>query len=107
MENPEWTPPPPPDDGSIFSRGTRDFYAGEICKGATKALVFGVLSIFCCPPIFAYFAYTTAQEVLSNIDIYEVEEGKKGMAQAAKVLALVGIVIWVISIIIRVLLAVR
>jgi len=70
-------------------------------------LVFGVLSIFCCPPIFAYFAYTTAQEVLSNIDIYEVEEGKKGMAQAAKVLALVGIVIWVISIIIRVLLAVR
>lgn len=104
MENPEWTPPPPPDDGSIFSSGTRDYYAEEIRKGATKALIFGILSIFCCPPIFAYFGYTTAQEVLTNIDIYEVEENKKGLAQAGKVLSIIGVVLWVFGLFLRVVL---
>ena len=107
MENPEWTPPPPPDDGSIFSSGTRQYYAEEIRKGSTKALVCGILSIFCCPPIFAYIGYTTAQEVLTNIDIYEVEEGRRGLAQAGKVLSIIGVVLWVVSIFIRVLMAVR
>ncbi len=103
-ENPqqEWTPPPPPDDGSIFSAGTRDLYAQQIRSGSIKALVFGILCIFCCPPIFAYFAFTTADEVLTNIDIYQVEEGRRGLAQAAKVLSIIGIVLWVIGLIIRV-----
>lgn len=96
----EWTPPPPPDD-SIFSSGTRDYYAAEIRKGANKALVFGILSIFCCPPIFAYLGYTTAQEVLTNIDIYEVEENRRGLAQAGKVLSIVGVVLWVVGTIAR------
>lgn len=102
MNNPDWTPPPPPQDDSIFSQGTREYYAEEIRKGATKALIFGVLSIFCCPPIFAYLGYTTAQEVLANIDIYQVEEGKKGVAQAGKILSIIGVVLWVIGIIARV-----
>ena len=102
MENPEWTPPPPPQDDSVFSSGTREYYAEEIRKGATKALVFGILSIFCCPPLFAYLGYTTAQEVLTNIDIYEVEEGKRGLAQVGKVLSILGIVLWVIGFIARV-----
>lgn len=105
MQNPNdqhWTPPPPPDDGSIFSAGTREFYAAEIRNESTKALIFGILSIFCCPPIFAYLAFSKAQEVIANIGIYEVEEGRRGMAQAAKILAIAGIVIWVVSIIIRI-----
>lgn len=105
MNNPDWTPPPPPQDDSIFSQGTREYYAEEIRKGATKALIFGILSIFCCPPIFAYLGYTTAQEVLANIDIYQVEEGKKGLAQAGKILSIVGVVLWVFGTIAR--LAVR
>lgn len=102
MTEDNWTPPPPPQDDSVFSAGTRDHYAGEIRKGSTKALVFGILSIFCCPPIFAYLAYTTAEEVLTNIAVYQVEEGRKGMAQIGKVLAIVGIVLWVIGLILRV-----
>lgn len=100
-KNAEWVPPPPPDDGSIFSSGTREYYADKIRKDAFKALAFGFLSIFCCPPIFAYFAWSTGQEVLANIDIYEVEEGKKGLAQAAKVLAIVGVILWVVGMIVR------
>ena len=107
MENPEWTPPPPPQEDSIFSAGTREYYAEKIRKDATKALVFGILSIFCCPPVFAYMGYNTAQEVLTNIDVYEVEEGKKGLAQAGKVLSIVGVVVWVISITIRGFVAIR
>jgi len=97
-----WTPPPPPDDGSIFSAGTREYYAAEIRKESTKALIFGILSIFCCPPIFAYLAFSKAQEVISNIEICEVEEGRRGMATCAKVLAIVGIVLWVASLVIRI-----
>lgn len=96
----DWTPPPPPDD-SIFSGGTRDHYAQEIRKGANKALVFGILSIFCCPPIFAYLGYTTAEEVLTNIDIYQVEENRRSLAQAGKVLSIVGVALWVVGVIAR------
>ena len=101
----EWTPPPPPDDNPLHSQGTREYYAAEIRSGSNKALVFGFLSIFCCPPIFAYLAYTTADEVITNIAVYEVEEGRRSMAQVAKVLAIVGIVLWVIGIIFRVIVA--
>ena len=103
MNNPDWTPPPPPQENdSIFSASTREHYAEEIRKGATKALIFGILSIFCCPPIFAYLGFTTAQEVLSNIDIYQVEQGKKGLAQAGKVLSIIGVILWIIGVVIRV-----
>ena len=100
QNNQDWTPPPPPED-SIFSSGTREYYAEEIRKGANKALVFGILSIFCCPPVFAYLGYTTAQEVISNIEIYEVEENRRGLAQAGKVLSIVGVVLWVVGMIAR------
>ena len=97
----DWTPPPPPDD-SIFGAGTRDHYAAEIRTGANKALAFGILSIFCCPPIFAYMAYTTAEEVITNIDLYQVEEGKRSLAQIGKALAIAGVVLWVIGVIFRI-----
>jgi hypothetical protein len=99
--NQQWNPPPPPDD-SVFGGSTRDHYAEQIRKGANKALVYGILSIFCCPPIFAYLGYTTADEVITNIEIYQVEEGKRGLAQAGKVLSIVGIVLWVVGLIARV-----
>ena len=100
QNNQDWTPPPPPQD-SIFSSGTREYYAEEIRKGANKALIFGILSIFCCPPVFAYLGYTTAQEVISNIEIYEVEENRRGLAQAGKVLSIVGVALWVVGMIAR------
>lgn len=100
--NQDRTPPPPPQEDSMFSQGTREYYAEEIRKGATKSLVFGILSIFCCPPLFAYLGYTTAQEVLSNIDIYEVEASKKGLAQAGKILSVFGIIIWTISLFLKI-----
>lgn len=101
MNNPDWTPPPPPQEDSIYSQGTLDYYAEEIRKGAVKALVFGILSIFCCPPIFAYFGYNTAQDVLTNIDVYQVEQGKRGLAQAGKILSIIGVVLWVVGLIFR------
>lgn len=101
----EWTAPPPPEANALHSQGTLEYYAAEIRSGSTKALVFGILSIFCCPPIFAYLAYTTADEVITNIAVYEVEEGRRGMAQTGKVLAIIGIVLWVVGIILRIIVA--
>lgn len=107
LSEPQWTPPPPPDESSIFSDGTRQFYAEEIKKSANKSILFGILCIFCCPPIFAYIAYTSAQEALLNIDLYEVGENYKGTAKAGKVLAIIGIVLFAVGIILRLLAAAR
>lgn len=100
----EWTPPPPPgpEGNALHSQGTLEYYAAEIRSGSTKALIFGILSIFCCPPIFAYLAYTTADEVITNIAVYGVEENRRNMAQVGKVLSIVGIVLWVIGLIFRI-----
>lgn len=95
-----------PSQESIFSEGTREYYADQIRKDSVKALVFGILSIFCCPPIFAYFGYTSAEEALTNIAVYEVEQSRKGMAVAGKVLCIAGIVLWVVGIILRIAVAV-
>jgi hypothetical protein len=107
MNNQDWTPPPPPQEqnDSMFSDSTRQFYAEEIRKGATKAIVFGLLSLFCCPPIFGYLGFTTAQEVLANIDIYQVETNKKQIAQVGKVLSIVGVIVWVVGFVLRLFLA--
>jgi hypothetical protein len=106
MENPEWTPPPPPDESSIYSASTRDHYAEEIKKQATKALIFGILSLVCCPLIFSFMGYNAANEALLNIDLYEVGQDKRGIAQAGKVLSIVGAVLWIVSVIIRIMLAI-
>ena len=90
------------DEESMFSSGTREYYAAEVRTGANKAFIFGLLSIFCCPPIFAFYAYSTANEALSNMELYEVEAGKKSLAQAGKVLAICGAILWVIGIIVRI-----
>lgn len=106
MNNTEWTPPPPPQEDSIFGDGTRQYYAEKIRKDTTKALVLAILSLFCCGLIFGWFAYTTAQEALTNIDVYEVEQDKRGMAQAAKVISIIGMVLWVCGIFARIFFAV-
>ena len=106
MQNPnDWMPPPPPQDDSMFSPQTREFYAEQIRKDSVKALVLSLVGFVCCPPILAYFAWNTAQEVILNIDLYQVEEGRKGMAQAAKILAIVSIAFWVLGVIFWVLFA--
>lgn len=106
MNNPEWTPPPPPqENNSIFSDSTRQFYAEKIRKDATKSLVLGILSLFCCGLIFGWLGYNAAQEAITNIDVYEIEQSKRGIAQAGKILSIIGIVLWVVAIILRILAA--
>lgn len=90
----------------MFSPQTREFYAGQIRKDSVKALVLSLVGFVCCPPVLAYFAWNTAQEVIMNIDLYQVEEGRKGLAQAAKILAIASIIFWVFGVIVRILLLV-
>lgn len=88
----------------MFSPQTREFYAGQIRKDSVKALVLSLVGFVCCPPVLAYFAWNTAQEVIMNIELYQVEEGRKGLAQAAKILAIASIIFWVFGVIVRILL---
>ena len=102
IENNEWKPPPPPENDSMFSSGTREFYAEKIKTEANKALVCGILSLLCCPPVFAFLAINSANEALSDIDLYDVSHDRRGLAQAGKILAAVGIVVWVVGLIFRI-----
>jgi hypothetical protein len=105
MNNPEWTPPPPPqEDNSLFSAGTRDYYTAEAGKQATKALIFGILSLVCCPLIFGILGYMAANEAINNIEMYEVAQDKKALATVGKVLSIIGMVLWGVSIVVRILL---
>lgn len=106
MNNPDWTPPPPPQENSMFNDGTRQFYGQKIRSDTNKALVFGILSLFCCGIIFGWLGYNAANEALTNIDVYEVEQDKKGTAQVAKVLSIIGMVLWIIVILLRIFVAV-
>lgn len=72
MNNPDWTPPPPPqeDNSSIYSASTREYYAGEIRKKSTQALIFGILSLFCCGVVFGILGMNAANEAITNIEVY-------------------------------------
>ncbi len=106
MENPQWVPPPPPQEESMFGPGTREYYAQEIGKKATQSLIFGLLSLFCCGLIFGFIGLNAANEAISNIEIYDVAHDKKGLATAGKILSIIGLVLWIVSIIIRILIAI-
>jgi len=106
MQNQEWTPPPPPDDGSIYSAGTREYYAKEIGRKAMNSLILGIISLFCCGIIFGIIGLNAANEALTNIEIYDVAHDKKALATAGKVISIIGIVLWGLGIIVRILIAV-
>ena len=90
----EWTPPPPSNDDSIFSSGTREHYAKEINLRARNSLIFGILSLFCCGLIFGFLGYSAGNDALNNIDTYDVGHEKRGMAQAGKILSIIGFIFW-------------
>ncbi len=59
---------------------------------ATMALVFGVLGLICCG-LLAPVAWYLANEEIKSIDAGLISEDKRGMAQVAKILGIIGSVL--------------
>ena len=101
MENHDdqpWTPPPPPED-QIFSAETREYYAKEIGTRARNSLIFGILSLLCCGLIFGFLGYAAGNDAINTIDTYGVGLEKRGMAQTGRTLSVIGLVVWLASLV--------
>jgi len=69
-------------------------------KNAYYALTFSIFGILCCG-LLNFYAYGLANSVIETIDYYSIGQDKRGIALAAKIMAIVGIVLWILGIIVR------
>jgi len=101
--NEPFVPPPPPSPygNSPYPPDVLASKAAAVASDAKQALIFSIIGIFCCGFIFGFLAFRKANEALETIEIYEVAQDQKGMAMAAKVIAIVDIVLWIIGLILR------
>ncbi len=67
-------------------------------KDAKTALIMAVVGIFCFGLILGVLAVIKANAVLKTIDTTGVGIEKRGMANAARILGIVDIVLWAIAI---------
>lgn len=94
------TPPPPPPPGYVAfdpQGGNRVFNKNS---RASWALAASIVGLICCGPLSIVGLVVGRQEV-SNIDAGRSDPGKRGMAQAAFIVGLIGVVLWVILLIAR------
>lgn len=90
-------PPPPPAFDSPFDPRVVAEKAEFINKNSIYALVFATTGLFCCPIVLGVYGYILANSVLENIEYYNVCHDRKILAIIAKVLAGLGIVLWLIG----------
>ena len=97
--NAPFVPPPPPVQDSMYSPATLSVKAAQAASDARNALIMSIIGFFCFGFILGILAFRKANDAIETIDIYEVARDKRGMAVAAKVLAIVDIVLWVVGLI--------
>jgi len=71
------------------------------CKEAGEALTYAIIGIFCCGIIFEPLAISKALKAKKMIEMNPRLTGS-GKASAALIIAIVGLVLWVLGVIIRI-----
>jgi len=87
---------------SLYSPETLAAKAQSASSDAKNALIMSIIGFFCFGFILGIIAFRKANEAIETIDIYEVARDKRGMAVAAKVLAIIDIVLWAFGLIARI-----
>jgi hypothetical protein len=96
-------PPPPLVEDSPFDERTLADKKEYIDKYTWQAFPLSLASIFCCGMIGIY-SFNPSNSLVQNIDYYQVSKDKRGMATAAKIIFIVGLVLWIIALLVRFLL---
>jgi hypothetical protein len=78
-----------------------DQKASEAANDAKNALIMGIIGFFCFGFILGILAYRKANSALETMDIYQVAQDKRGLATAAKVIAIIDIVLWALGLVAR------
>ena len=94
--------PPPPPVNSLYSPETLAAKAASAANDAKNALILSIVGLFCFGFILGFLAFRKANEAIGTIDSYGVARDKRGLATAAKVLAIIDIVGWVIGLLFRI-----
>lgn len=90
-------------------RGTLPAAAEEAtipCKEATEALTYAIIGLFCCGIILEPIAISKAVKAKKMMEMNPRLTGS-GKATAAMIIAIVGLVLWVLSLIARAIVAGR
>jgi hypothetical protein len=99
----QWVPPHVYGDSPFDPRVLAD-KAEFVNKNASKALVFSIFGFLFCG-LLNFYGFGLASSVIETVDYYNVARDKRGIAVAAKVIAVVGIVLWILGIIVRVMMS--
>lgn len=70
------------------------------CKAATESLILSIVGLICCGIILEPWALAKASNAKKEIDA-NPNLGGRGMATAAQVIAIIGLILWVIGMVIR------
>ncbi len=65
----------------------------------TRILVFGILSLFCCAPIFGTLAIIQGNQAMAS---GALEESDRNLANIGKILGIVGLALFVVAMIVNV-----
>ena len=97
----QWVPPPPPTIDSPFDPRVLAEKTEFVNKNSIYALVFSIAGVLCCGLLNLY-ALSLANSVIETIDYYNVGQDKRALVVGARVIAIIGIVLWILGIILRV-----
>lgn len=101
-QNQPFVPPPPPQTGNpMYSAETLAAKAAAVSRDARNALIMSIIGLLCFGFILGFLAFRKANEALDTIRIYDVAHDKRGIALAAKILAVIDIVGWIVGLILR------
>ena len=75
-------------------------YGQQTCPQAKEALITAIISLFCCAIILGPWALVKANEAKKKIDANPYLTGR-GMATAAQVIAVVGLILWGLGLLLR------
>lgn len=86
----------PPSAGDEFAPRSQ-----RIKSLANKSLLFGLLGLFCCGPLFGPLAIHYANQAEAAVILDESGAPSRNIYKAGRVLGYLGIVLWVLSLIFR------
>jgi ABC-type Fe3+ transport system permease subunit len=85
--------------------GSNPAVESEISSKATTALVTGILSIFCCA-LLGIWSISSANQVQALINQTGVGQQHASKAQIGKILGIIALVLWGITIVLNIIMAV-
>jgi hypothetical protein len=94
-----FVPPPPPspvEGNSLYPPHVLEQKRKEIEADSRNALIFSLIGLVCCGLIWGVIALPKANNAIELINIYEVAKDRRGIAVAAKVIAIIDIIGWII-----------